>query len=263
MNFSSVFGVMFGIFIMYSALRASADDMRFFLDFHGILIVCGGTAAAASISFPLLKVLSLIKVFILRVLGRNRVDFQNTIAQLLDLNKKASIGVTALKDSLPMIRHEFLREAVSLVSSGVLTEKEIRTALELRLKTTETRYLNEANMFRVIGRFPPAFGLLATTLGMIGILGKIGSPDSQKLIGPAMSMGLVGTLYGIALANLVFIPIAENLTTRTHEEMALRNMIVEGAVMLKSQVNPIAMRENLNSFLLPKDRVRRQTQHAA
>ena len=47
MNFSSAFGVMFGIFVMYSALRASADDMRFFLDFHGILIVCGGTAAAA------------------------------------------------------------------------------------------------------------------------------------------------------------------------------------------------------------------------
>src|SRR5947199_10423423 len=106
-------------------------------------------------------------------------------------------------------------------------------------------------MLRAIGRFPPAFGLLATTLGMIGLLQKIGQPDSQKLIGPAMSIGLIGTLYGIALANLVFIPIAENLTERTVEEITLRKMIVEGACMLRAQVNPITMREGLNSFLTP------------
>lgn len=258
MNLSSLFGIFFGAAVMYSALKATSPDLTFFLDFHGILIVMGGTAAAASISFPFFKVLALTKVFLMRVLGRQKVDFQSAIAQILDLNKKASVGVTALKDAVPNIRHEFLREAVALVSTGVLNEKEIRTALEERMKTVETRFMLEANMFRTIGRFPPAFGLIATTLGMIGILSKLGEPDSHKLIGPAMSMGLIGTLYGIALANLVFIPIAENLTERTHEEIALRRLIVEGAIMLKAQVNPLAMREELNSFLLPKDRVIRK-----
>ena len=258
MNFSSIFGVLFGVSIMYLALDATTPDMRFFLDFHGILIVVGGTAAAASISFPVFQVLSLLKVFFLRVLGRNRVDYQGTISQLLELNKKASVGVTALNDSLPSLKHPFLKEAVQLVAAGVLSEKEIRTALDQRLKTIEKRYLHEANMFRTIGRFPPAFGLLATTLGMIGLLQKIGQPDSQKLIGPAMSVGLIGTLYGIALANLIFIPIAENLTERTHEEMALRRMMVEGVMLIKCQVNPITMRESLNSFLLPRDRVVRK-----
>jgi chemotaxis protein MotA len=258
MNFSSIFGVLFGIGIMYMALDATTPDMRFFLDFHGILIVIGGTAAAASISFPVFQVLSLLKVFFLRVLGRNRVDYQSTISQLLELNKKASVGVTGLNDSLATIKHPFLKEAVQLVAAGVLSEKEVRMALDQRLKTIEKRYLHEANMFRTIGRFPPAFGLLATTLGMIGLLQKIGQPDSQKLIGPAMSVGLIGTLYGIALANLIFIPIAENLTERTHEEMALRRMMVEGVMMMKSQVNPITMREGLNSFLLPRDRVVRK-----
>lgn len=262
MNFSSFFGLVFGMVIMYLALSHTTPNMEMFLDFHGILIVCGGTAAAASISFPIMKVLSLTKVFILRVLGRNRVDFQASIQQLLELNKKASLGVTSLNEVLPTIKHPFLKEAVSLVAAGVLQEHEIRTILEQRIKTTEARYLHEANMFRVIGRFPPAFGLLATTLGMIALLQKIGQPDSQKLIGPAMSVGLIGTLYGIALANLVFIPIAENLTERTQEEMALRKMMVEGALMLKAQVNPVAMREGLNSFLLPKDRVTRQQKAA-
>lgn len=258
MNISSIFGLAAGVAVMYAALVHTTDNLDFFLDFHGILIVCGGTAAAASISFPIGKVLQLVKVFFLRVLGRNKLDYQAVIAQIMELNKKASIGLTALKDSIPNIRNEFLKEAVELVSAGILNENEIRHTLEQRIKTIESRYMHEANMFRTIGRFPPAFGLLATTLGMIALLQKIGQPDSQKLIGPAMSIGLIGTLYGIGLANLVFIPIAENLTERTQQEVNLRRMIVEGAVMLKAQVNPISMREGLNSYLLPGERVVRK-----
>lgn len=258
MNLSSLAGLMIGVAVIYGALHATTDNMAFFLDMHGIMIVVGGTLAAASISFPLKDVVLLLRVFFLRVLGRHKREFQEVIQQLLELNKKASLGVTGLNEMIPAIKNDFLKEAVSLVASGVLSENEIRTALEQRLKTIQAQFMHEANMFKTIGRFPPAFGLLATTLGMIAVLQKIGQPDSQKLIGPAMSIGLIGTLYGIALANLVFLPIGENLTERTHEEILLRRMIVEGAVMLKQQVNPLTMRESLNSFLLPKERVTRK-----
>lgn len=258
MNGSSFFGVIAGGAVMYAALTATSSDLSYFLDWHGLLIVCGGTAAAASISFPINKVIALTRVFVMRVLGRKPVDFQGVIQQIIDLNKKSNLGANGLKLGLNDIKHDFLKEAVELVAAGVLNEHELRQTLEQRVQTTEERYLKEANMFRIIGRFPPAFGLLATTLGMIAVLQKIGQADSQKMIGPAMSVGLIGTLYGIALANLVFIPIAENLTERTEEEILLRKMIVEGCIMLKQQVNPLSLREGLNSYLLPKDRVLRK-----
>jgi chemotaxis protein MotA len=258
MNFSSLFGIILGISVMYAALSATSKDIMMFFDLHGILIVCGGTAAAASISFPFLEILGLLKVFFLRVLGRHQKNYREVINQILELNKKASLGMGAINEFIPTLKHEFLREAAGLVATGVLTESEIRATLEQRLKTVEVRLMHEANMFRTIGKFPPAFGLLATTLGMISLLQKIGQPDSQKLIGPAMSIGLIGTLYGIAMANLIFLPIAENLTERTQEEIMLRKMIVEGILLLKTQVNPITMRERLNSYLLPKYRVTRK-----
>lgn len=258
MNISSFLGLCFGVAVMYKALSLTTPDLAFFLDLHGILIVCGGTAAATSISFPIKDILLLVKVFLLRVLGRNKVDYQGTITQILELNKRASGGLSDIRDMIPGVKHDFLKEAVTLLADGVLSEHDLRATLNQRLKTVETGYMHEANMFRTIGRFPPAFGLLATTLGMIGLLQKIGQPDSQKLIGPAMSVGLIGTLYGIALANLVFIPIAENLTERTQEEIALRKMIIEGVLLLKTQVNPLTLRERLNSFLLPRHRVVRK-----
>lgn len=257
MNISSLFGVLLGLSVITASLLESGMDLSFFLNFHGIIIVCGGTLAAASIGFPIPKLLALTKIFFLRVLGRNRVNFQETIEQLIDTGKRMSSGNATPAELASGIRHEFLREAITLVAGGILTEREIREVLEQRVKTMEQRYLYEANMFRSIGKFPPAFGLLATTLGMIALLQQLGKPGAEKLIGPAMSIGLVGTLYGIALANFVFLPIAENLTHRTEEEMDLRRMIVEGAILLKRQSNPVSLRESLNSFVAPQERVRR------
>ncbi len=258
MNLSSFFGVLLGIGIVVAAIHESGMQAAFFLNFHGVVIVVGGTLAAASISFPLSKVLSLLRVFFQRVLGRNKIDYQSIITQLLEANRKFNLGQGSVAELTAGIQHSFLKEAIELAATGVLTQKEVRQVLEQRVKTMENRYMYEANMFRILGRFPPAFGLLATTLGMIALLQNLGQPGAEKLIGPAMSIGLVGTLYGIALANLVFLPIAENLTVRTKEEMELRRMIIEGAVLLKAQVNPMSMRESLNSFLAPGERVLRR-----
>lgn len=41
MNFSSLFGVLFGIGVMYAALRHTTDNLAFFMDLHGMLIVMG------------------------------------------------------------------------------------------------------------------------------------------------------------------------------------------------------------------------------
>ncbi len=194
----------------------------------------------------------------MRVLLSRKADYSKIINQILELNKKAMVNHSALKEQVPHLKHPFLREAIEIVAGGALSDLEIKNVLEQRVKTMEHRLMYEANMFRTIGRFPPAFGLLATTLGMIAVLQQIGKPGSESLIGPAMSIGLVGTLYGIGLANLVFIPIAENLTERTEEEIVLRKMIVEGALMIKRQSNPQAMRENLNSYVAPKDRITRK-----
>ena len=259
MNLSSLVGVLVGLAVVGASLVETGMDLKFFLNFHGIVIVVGGTFAAAAISYPLNKIFMLTKVFFLRLLGKSKVDYQQSIEQMLEINKKFSLGLLSASDAANLASHPFLKEAVTLVADGVLTEKEVRSVLEQRLKTIEYQYHHEANMFKSLGKYPPAFGLLATTLGMIALLQKIGQPGADKLIGPAMSIGLVGTLYGIGLANLFFIPVADALLDKTEEEMALRRMMVEGAVLLKQRVNPVFMRENLNSFLLPKERVRRKS----
>ncbi|MBO9666357.1 MAG: MotA/TolQ/ExbB proton channel family protein, partial [Bdellovibrio sp.] len=103
--------------------------------------------------------------------------------------------------------------------------------------------------------FPPAFGLLGATLGMISLLQTLGEPGAQDRIGPAMATALVATFYGLLTANLVLIPIAEKLSSVSQADMTLREIIKEGVLLVHEKKHPIFIREYLRSFLPPAQRI--------
>jgi chemotaxis protein MotA len=78
--------------------------------------------------------------------------------------------------------------------------------------------------------------------------------NDPSTIGPAMAVALLTTFYGAVLANILFIPMAGKLRTRSQEEVLLRNMMIEGVMSLSKGENPRILEEKLNSFLPPKDR---------
>ena len=98
-------------------------------------------------------------------------------------------------------------------------------------------------------------GLMGAVLGMIALLSRLGKPGAESTIGPAMSVALVATLYGIALANMIIIPIGENLAQCAKEIKTKNLIIVEGVRLISEKTNPIVLAEELNSFLLPAERV--------
>ena len=90
---------------------------------------------------------------------------------------------------------------------------------------------------------------------MIVLLSNLGGADAAKTIGPAMAICLITTLYGVAVANLVIIPIAENLTANSKEIRLKNTIITEGIRLIMENKNTVLLAEELNSFLLPKDRI--------
>jgi chemotaxis protein MotA len=87
------------------------------------------------------------------------------------------------------------------------------------------------------------------------LLGALGKPGAEKLIGPAMSVALLATFYGIAIANLVIIPVGEHLGGAARELKIKNDIIVEGTLLILKKTNPIVLAEKLNSFLLPDERL--------
>ncbi len=152
-------------------------------------------------------------------------------------------------------KDHFLKEAFLLVQEELLEEETLIRVLRTRVNTNFQRQMEEMIKFRTVGKYPPAFGLMGTTLSMITLLQKLGQAGGQKLIGPAMAVGLVATFYGLALANLVFNPISENLQDSAKENRLKNLIIVEGLRLILQGTSPVILAEELNSFLIPSERI--------
>lgn len=211
MNISSLLGMILAFVVFMGAIVTSTSAAKVFLNGHAMLIVCGGTLAAAMISFPMSHLFEAVKILFKKVLGNPGVKPQELINEFVRLSEGYKSDPQFLAKNLTASTYPFLREALELIVEGGVPFEEMDHILDKRAEIIFLENEEESHTFKSISRFPPAFGLLGAVMGMISLMQDLGSPDSFKQIGPAMAMAMVATLYGIALANFVFIPVGENL----------------------------------------------------
>ena len=255
MNILSILGFVLAGLVFAFGVLTSTDTPARFLDMHAILIVVGGSMAASSIAFQLDRIFVLFRVFIRRVLAGKKTDYVIVIRELMRIAEISRSRPSELDQVIKETREPFLREALTIALENILDRPRLEKVLRNRVMVQYHRYQEEAIKFRTVGKYPPAFGLMGTTLGMIALLQRLGEPGGQKLIGPSMSIALVATFYGIALANLVFGPISENLLDSARETKLKHQIIVEGVLLILDKTNPIILAEELNSYLLPNERI--------
>lgn len=254
MNFSSILGVIAALVVFFASILTATKSREIFLDPHAILIVVGGTVAASLICFPLSTYFVLLKAFFQKILGKNTLRHERVIQEVVNLSRVYRENPNMLKSEVEKIKTEFLKEAIQMLTDGGIPGDALDSILRKRALTHYKRYEDEAAIFKTISKFPPAFGLMGTTLGMIALLQNLGSPESYSSLGPAMAIGLVATLYGIAITNLVLVPIAENLSKLNKEDQVLREMVMDGVKLVRRKEHPLIVEEHLKSYLLPSER---------
>ncbi len=255
MNIGTLIGFFAASAVFVLSMVMSFRNVSVVLDLHAALIVIGGTIAAGLICFPLTQIGELLKVFGKRLLGRNHRDYNALILEVVMLSESRRKSPKTFESAIQSVKDPFLKDAAEMLFwSKEISAEELRDLLETRVNTHYKLYMAEAKVFKTMAKFPPAFGLMGTTMGMIALLQSLGSPDAKNMIGPAMAIALVATLYGLVLTNFVFIPIAENLTKQTQEDLMARNIVVEGIMLMNADRPTKYVEEKVKSFLLPKQR---------
>lgn len=242
-----------GVVFLVVALT-SAQDAMVFLDWHAFVIVIGGTLAAALLSFNIKTLTKLFKLFMGRVLKGSDKRYSEVISEVVDLASGYRLKETHLEESIPNIKNPFLKEAIQLIVDGGLSDKEVDFLLAKRAKTHFTRYSEDSHMFTTLAKFPPAFGLLGAVVGIIALMQGLGGADAIKTVGPAMATALVATLYGIAVANFIFIPVGENLAKFNRQDKIIRQMVLDGIKLIRQKKHPLLVEESIRSYLLPSER---------
>jgi chemotaxis protein MotA len=115
----------------------------------------------------------------------------------------------------------------------------------------EARHHEGKKVLELMGRCGPAFGMIATLLGLVMMLGNLSDAAS---IGPSMAVALVGTLYGAVVANLICIPFSEKLAGLSQEEALVKEIVVRGVMAIQSGDSPRIVQQKLSTFLPPAQR---------
>lgn len=254
MNFYSVIGFIISTLVLYVGLRLSTDNMTAFWDVPSIFIVFGGTIAATAMCFQINRFFNLMKVFFQRVFFGKKNPMPDAIKEVLLVAEAYKKG-EALSEVKKKIKDPFLKEACTIIEDGIIQRSEIISIMEKRNDNITYHSMEEANRLKTIGKFPPAFGMIGTTIGMVVLLGNLGGEDAMKKMGPAMGVCLITTLYGSILANMLFIPVAENLAETTREGFIKNRLLIEGINLILDKANPILIVEQLNSFVNPVERL--------
>jgi chemotaxis protein MotA len=255
MNFSSILGLMLAIGVFLGAAMTSTSNSKVFLDYHALLIVVGGTISASLLSFSFTRMRMLVKIVFKKVLGGGN-DLNRTVLEIVDLARGYRESETYLKMKASQLEHPFLREAVGLLAEGGIDSNDLDDILTKRARNTFSRFEEDAENFKALSKFPPAFGLLGAVIGMISLMQNLGGPDSFQKVGPSMAIALVATLYGIAIANFVFLPLGENLCRLNKKELLVRQMICDGIKLIRAKKHPFMVEEACKSYLLPDERLK-------
>jgi chemotaxis protein MotA len=256
MNIFSVLGVLllFGVVGAGVVTTITPKEYHLFADLPAIFLVLGGTLGVASLTVQINRVGTLFKVFFFRLIKGQRIDYKKVIKEIMMCSESYRRG-EAIPAIIAKSQDHFLKESLQLLDDNVVKGEELFELMDDRVRNMHHHYTEEAGRFKSLAKFPPAFGLMGTVLGMIALLSNLGGADAMKMIGPAMGTCLVATFFGIVTANVIVLPVGESLGESSKEIYLKNKIIVEGIRLIAVKTNPIIVAEKLNSFLLPTDRV--------
>ncbi|MFP4147458.1 MAG: motility protein A [Halorhodospira sp.] len=255
MNPSTLVGILGGLLLIGSVLFVAAEDALVFINLPGLAIVIGGTLAATFLAYPMDEVLRVFRLVWI-VIRNERVYTRDDMEELIRISQLWFKGdVRAVEDALDNVANPFLRTGVQLLID-LTPEEDILDLLQWRIQRLRAKEHAEAQIFRVMASFAPAFGMIGTLVGLINMMFILGEGDIEQ-IGQEMGIALLTTFYGILFANLILKPVAVKLERRTEQRLVTLNMILQGISLMCQKRNPTLMRETLNSFIAQyKDEIR-------
>lgn len=242
---STSIGVVGAIGLLVFVIFHEGSDSRFF-DPTGVVIVFGGTVVAGFLAFRLSEIANALSAA--ATMFREDHVLDRDLADLVAFARATSRhSIADAEARLKAMRSPFLKIGLQMCLDGASTD-DILNVMNWRVQKFAEQEGLPARFYRTLAGFAPAFGLLATLTGLIGMMAKLGTSD-VRAVGASMAIALLATFYGLILANLIFKPIAIKLETRTQRRIQMLNVMLAGIVLLRVGKSPTMIQDSLDAML--------------
>lgn len=245
MDLATIIGLIMGFGAVFGGAFLEGLHMGALIQPTAAIILIGGTFGACFVSFPLpaiIKAFKDIKIAFLPV----KVDHESVVKDIINYATKARRnGLISLEQEAQSVRDPFVKKGISLVVDGIDPQK-LRETLEADIMAYEEHAKHSVEFFEAAGGYSPTIGIIGAVLGLIHVMSNLS--DTSKL-GGGIAVAFVATIYGLMIANIICLPIANKLKLRMKEEMLRRVMILEGLIAIQNGENPHFIEQKLRAFV--------------
>lgn len=209
-----------------------------------LLIVLGGTIGAVMVTTPLKTLIRAVKC-LGGVFFEHSQSPHEVIEEIISYATKArKNSIISLESDLPNIADPFLRKAVSLSVDGTDLQ-EMRKMMELDIALEHRGGEAMAKVWESAGGYAPTIGIIGAVLGLIQVMKHL---ENIEEVGRGIAVAFVATVYGVASANLFFLPAANKIKARFHHAEELKELMLEGVCSIVEGLNPKLIRVKLDAF---------------
>jgi len=209
------------------------------------MIVFGGTLGAVMISFPM-SVMKQAAVDLIQVLKEETIQPNDVIDEVVRFTNKARReGIISLEKDAAAVKDEFFRKSIMMAVDGS-EPKELRQTMEVELQYMEERGEHSSKVYEAAGGYSPTVGIIGAVLGLIQVMQHLDNIDE---VGKGIAVAFVATIYGVASANIFFLPAAGKLKFKNRKKMIIKEMMLEGTLGILEGQNPRLIEGKLTAFL--------------
>ena len=246
---SATISIIFALLILFIVQYMETGSIKILFQFNAFLIVIGGTLCATLLNFKSRFVIDAIKSSINVFKSSNVPNTKAIMDEILYLSdftrRHGVIELNKIKDD---ISDPFLSRAVKLILD-LNNLQSFYDILSSEIDYEEERELIHSRVFEAMGGYAPTFGIVGAVMGLIQVMSNV---EDLTLLASGIATAFVASLYGVGVANLVFLPIAGNLKLHLREEIMAKQMILHGVISIYMEEHTSIIEEKLLPYINKK-----------
>jgi chemotaxis protein MotA len=238
-------GLLVALSSLFAAIHYLKQPASSYYDFVAFAVVIGGTLAVSLIVLPWDLRREVIRSMKLLFFKRN-VDHRGVLRSCMTV--VVDPRRVSIEEGVPELSRRILQEGAELIELGVSADR-IETILNERVFQAGRRMRRVGTAIRNLAKYPPAFGLMGTVLGLVNLMRGISTGLTAQQTGLEMSVALVATMYGLLLANIVINPAGEMILKKAHEDEESAEVALQAVLLAAERVSVLEAQEILNSYV--------------
>ncbi|MFI4939107.1 MAG: flagellar motor protein [Burkholderiales bacterium] len=244
MDWGSIAGLLLALGGILVGQALEGGEMGSLVQPAAFVIVVVGTLGAVLLQSGLTQFLRGVKM--------GALVFFPPVDNLGDIKREALIwsitarreGLLSLERQLDQVRDPYIAKGLRLIVDGVEPTK-LQEILNVEISAFENKLRLAAKVWESAGGYSPTIGILGAVLGLIHVMENLSDPSK---LGSGIAVAFVATIYGVGMANLVFLPISNKLKAIIAREVVKKEMIADIFGGIATGENPRIIEERMSTY---------------